>query len=316
MTAPTSLDDVRKLSSVPRAGETQLLVERGAMRSALLAALPHASGDVDSPHSRVRVQMVRDAVVAEDDDAEQWVLLVSACDGWTGGVSRVLVEVEQLAGFGDELLEVDLPLESVRDVLAVFKPPAGRDERQAWLSGDLRLAVSAAETTWEEAGPLIDGKQLTVPRLAPMPEESTEYPDLPRVLVEYLGTSKPLAKPSTVNPGLLARFVASAKAFGDYEVVLRHLDKPRGYVVHVGTAFVGLLQTVNERTADSERRRADKLATRSSAWVEMLEPLRRPVPALPPPATVSSLRPLEVVVDGRDVVSIRRPAAEDEERDA
>lgn len=225
-----------KLHALPAVSGTQILVERGGLRAALQAALPHASSDADSPMSRVRLHLVLEHVDDEDGKRDRWALLVSACDGFTGGVTRVEVhEVEQtvsgaLAG-GEP---VDLPLDSVRDVLSVFKAPTGREDRAAWASESMRLSIDASESSWEEVGAFIDGKQLVVPRLAPLPPDAREYPDLPRTLVDYLTRSEQAQLPAYVNPGLVSRFVASAKALGGGDVVLSHVHGPRGIVVVIG----------------------------------------------------------------------------------
>lgn len=245
----------------------RLLVEarlrRGDVRAALLATVPHAPSDPDHLSSRIRLAFV---------DAET--LVVSACDGTTGGLARVTVSgIDAMSG---ALPTFDLPLDSVKDLLAVFKPPSNADARQAWNDEDLRLELTDRDTTWTESGAFVDGKALTVARLAPLPDDETAYPDLPAVLGHYIAAAHRVDHDVTVNPNLLARFVAAAKAYAGDTVIWRHVYAPRGLVVHIGRAYIGLLLTIHDDTTEEQaKRNRDRMAETLDVWAVRLRALAR-----------------------------------------
>jgi hypothetical protein len=244
--------------------KTEVLIPRGDTRSALAAALPHVGGDPDHVTSRVRLSFV----AAGGDPGVH--LLVSAADGYSAAVSRVyLHEVVQLPA----LAVVDLPVQSVKDVLAVFKPPPGKDARQVWLAESFRLVVDDEDTTWEEAGQLLDGRSLTVPRLAPLPDSETAYPDVPGVLVRTLASPLVEGQAFAVSATLLARVVASAKAHGEGRVDVAHHEPRRGRMF-VWSAGPNLLGAVSPIRLDDDDR-ADERKDRD-AWAAELAPLARP----------------------------------------
>lgn len=244
--------------------KVEVLVPRGAIRAALAAALPHTGANPEHVTSRVRLSFV----TGSGDVGVH--LVVSASDGYTAVASRVwLHEVTQLPS----LAVVDLPVQSAKDVLAVFKPPSGRDDRQVWEHESFRLVVDDEDTTWDEAGQLLDGRSLTVPRVAPLPAAETAYPDVPGVIARALvsvASEKPL---EAVSPTLLARVVTSAKAHGEQRVELerRRLQFKELVVWTAGPNLIGALSVIavdGDGVADVVEIRRD--------WRDQFRQLARP----------------------------------------
>lgn len=233
-------------------------LDRMSTRAALAAALPHLPADGEDQRARVRLTFT------SYRSAPHTQLLVSACDGYTGVVSRVLVdEVLRLPS----LAVVDMPPTSVRDVLAVFKPPSSKDERAAWASGTFRLTVTDEDTTWQETGTLIEGRTLTVPRLAPLPESDTAYPDLPRYLADAI-TAPPAATEATYNPRYLARLTASAKAHSERLQLVAHENVLTTWTVGPHCAgIIGRFRIPDDEVLVGDRITAD--------WRDDLLPLAR-----------------------------------------
>ncbi|WP_163275355.1 DNA translocase FtsK [Cellulomonas iranensis] len=282
------------------APKVEVLAAAGALRAGLLAARPHLPSDPTDERARVRLSFT----TAEFDPHAQ--LLVSASDSYTAVVSRVVLhEVVTLPA----LAVVDLPTESVRDVLAVFRPPSGKDARAAWLSSSLRVVLTADECTVEEAGALVDGKSLTVPVLAPLSESDTAYPDVPGVIARVL-EEPPAMGESCVQPSMLAAALESARAWGGDAIDVT-VHGPSVVTWSVGDVAVGFVAT-HRQDASSLLRRDGHLAD----WRRDLLPLARP--PRPPSdeddaedvdddATTSDsghvlrLRPVRTLVFSRDV---------------
>lgn len=242
------------------APKVEVLAAAGALRAGLLAARPHLPSDPTDERARVRLSFT----TAEFDPHAQ--LLVSASDSYTAVVSRVVLhEVVTLPA----LAVVDLPTESVRDVLAVFRPPSGKDARSAWLSSSLRVVLTADECTVEEAGALVDGKSLTVPVLAPLSESDTAYPDVPGVIARVL-EEPPAMGESCVQPSMLAAALESARAWGGDAIDVT-VHGPSVVTWSVGDVAVGFVAT-HRQDASSLLRRDGHLAD----WRRDLLPLARP----------------------------------------
>lgn len=278
-------------------------VRRGAARQALGAALPHAAADPESHRSRVRIGF------APDGDAETGVVMVvSATDGYTAIVARVPVdEVGTLPDLADF---VDLPLLTVREVMAVFKPPSNKDERSVWVGEPFRVHVAGGEVTWSEPGTLVDDgtKALTAP-IAPALTDAAGYPDVPRAVHAFLAQSLPSeAWGHVVNPQLLGRFVASAKALGDDELAIRPRKAPAGWIVQVGSRCVGVLLPI--RVDETETNRWDFAAER---WREALPPIfspEKPKVELVQPGAGFEVDPVEAILLGDVLTRTALDAAE------
>lgn len=238
----------------------EVLLPAGGSRAALAAARPHLPADPDDQRQRVRLSFT----TADCDAGAQ--VLVSASDAYTAVVSRVeLHEVVTLPA----LAVVDLPPESVRDVLAVFRPPSGRDAKAAWLDSSLRLTITADECTWTEASQLVEGKSLTVPVLAPLPESDTAYPDVPGVLARVL-EEPPSAGESSVQPPMLAAALDSARAWGA-SVIDVTVHGPGVVTWSAGNVVLGFV-TTHRLEREGLMRRDASLAD----WRRDLLPLARP----------------------------------------
>ncbi len=240
--------------------KVEVLAAAGSLRAGLLAARPHLPSEPTDERARVRLSFT----TAEFDPHAQ--LLVSASDSYTAVVSRVVLhEVVALPA----LAVVDLPPESVRDVLAVFRPPSGKDARAAWLSSSLRVVLTADECTVEEAGALVDGKSLTVPVLAPLSESDTAYPDVPGVIARVL-EEPPAVGESCVQPSMLAAALESARAWGGDAIDVT-VHGPSVVTWSVGDVAVGFVAT-HRQDASALLRRDGHLAD----WRRDLLPLARP----------------------------------------
>lgn len=263
----------------------EALLNRFQARAALAAALPHASTDGESVRHRVRLGF------APDPDADAGVVLVvSACDGYTAAAARVRVdEAVTLPELGEF---VDLPIASVRDILGVFKPPRDKDGRLVWNGESFRVTIDDAELTWSEEGSLVDGRALTVPRLAPLAPSETAYPDVPRILVSYLPPdAQPPAPLVVLNPSLMGRFVTSAKAY-EQGVGMVTRSRRSGVVIHVGSLFTGVLLPVY-----LTEREAERVADWPAQWHERLHPIRLPEP--PPDEDAEAAPEVEETPHGR-----------------
>ncbi|NCT90233.1 hypothetical protein GXB85_04595 [Cellulomonas sp. APG4] len=228
-----------------------LYLRNGDLRPALSAVVHHAGADDDDVFGRIRIAL-----------AYPTQAVVSAVDGYTAAAASV--EVPDV--LADELPVIDLPREAVRDVLAVFKPPSGKDDRTQWNAESLRVETTDTEVTFTEAGALIDGKSLTVARWSSPPDR---YPDVPSLLAGALAVTDLDPLQGFVNATLVARFVAAGKAYSE-PLVLRHLARPRGYLVSVGDVFTGLLLGIR---ADEEM--AQRAEDHRDAWTAALTRLSR-----------------------------------------
>ena len=234
---------------------TKFVVRRGDLRAALVSLLPHA-GKVDesAPFGRIRLAPRSDT------------LLVWTADHHTRAVARVMIR-EHLDPGADV---VDLNVDVVRDILAVFKPAGGAEERHRWDDEDQRLEVLDGRITLTDTGALIDGTELTVHSRRSAWDED-EYPDVPASLLPALSRPLAHAETSAVDETLLARFVAAGKAYG--AINLTRLDR-FAFLVTAGDRFAGVLPT-RKLTAEDLDSRTEK----ARSWVDHLSPLVRRPPA-------------------------------------
>lgn len=236
-------------------------IGRASIRCALAAVLPHVGRTQVS--SRVRLTFESDTR-----------LLVSAGDGYTLAAARVEVHYADAL---PELAVLDLEPRSVREILAVFTPPSDKDERAMWNDEAFRLVVTDTEVTMTEESAILDGRSLTVPRLAPLGDDETSYPDAPGHIARFLSAPVAADLATQVNPNLLARFITSAKAYGKdvppLDLVLRKAPSIYGYTVALSSDLVGVLLPIHQ-SEDSAAWNAG-LATE---WARTLHPLGRQVP--------------------------------------
>lgn len=234
---------------------TKFVVRRGDLRAALVSLLPHA-GKVDdsAPFGRIRLAPRSDTLLA-------W-----TADHHTRAVARV--EIREHLDPGADV--VDLNVDVVRDILAVFKPSGGTEERHRWDDEDQRLEVLDGRITLTDTGALIDGTELTVHSRRSAWDED-EYPDVPASLLPALTRPLAHAETSAVDETLLARFVAAGKAYGTLN--LTRLDR-FAFLVTAGDRFAGVLPT-RKLTAEDLDSRAEK----ARSWVDHLGPLVRRPPA-------------------------------------
>ncbi|MBN0039367.1 hypothetical protein JN535_04155 [Cellulosimicrobium cellulans] len=233
----------------------EVLVGRASVRCALAAVLPHVGGTETT--SRVRFTFESGTR-----------LLVSATDGSTLAVARAHVTgVVALP----ELAVVDVEPRSVREVLAVFTPPSGKDDRAMWNEESFGLTVTEDEVSWVERSEILDGRSLTVPRLPDLGDDRS-YPDVPHHLTRFLQAPLSARPDATAAPKLLARFVTSAKAWGDdLQLDLAYRSGPSGFTVQVGDDFAGVLLPIHR---DEERN--EFVARYRDDWITTLTPLARP----------------------------------------
>lgn len=226
---------------------TSMLLARPDLRAALGAVVVHAHADDDHRMHRVRLQ------IASSDT-----VVLSAVDGYTAAAAAV--PADEVAT--DELPVVDLPVQSVRDVLAVFKPPSGKDAQAAWNAAWFRLTVSDDDVTVTEAGAFLDGTTLIVPR---HPAGAEDYPDVAAFLTSALLAGTERDADVHMNAAYLTRFVSAAKIYAE-PLVARPIGKPRGLHITVGDRFTGVLATINpepptlQQTAAAREQWTDRLA--------------------------------------------------------
>lgn len=244
---------------------TALELPRGLVRAAIGAVLPHAGRESeDTPQlGRLRFHVLADEV------------LVWATDHMSSAIARVPID-DHLDDGADGF---DLPAGEAKKVLQVFVPPSSPAIRSMWMDEPLRVEVGEHAVTFTEAGALMDGQALTVPRVVPVGED--RYPDVPRLVHAQLelAAASSAHSDALLNATVLARFASAAKAYDADWPLLRLLtpDSSEVALVQVGTRFLGAL----DRRVDPEHKR-DVARERSAVWAGVLEPLRRPVPVVVP----------------------------------
>lgn len=243
-------------------------VPAGLFRAGLAAVVQHAGRETDdTPDAgRVRVHLTPTH------------LLLWATDRVTAALARVEI-ADVISG---ELDGCDLPVESVRKILAVFTPPSNQDQRQMWVDEPFRVEITAKRVTVTEVGSMVEGESLTVDRIQPAGED--RYPDVPRLLVNAIA-GRDATVPARPDMTSLARFTASAKAYASHLA-----GRPWAYVlagsdlvVRIGTVFLGMCP--NRWAEDPEK--VDRATT---DWTPTLIPLRRPEPVDVAESVVDELR--------------------------
>ena len=225
-------------------------VGRASLRQALAAVLPHV-GDIGD---RDRVRLMA---------ASPERLIVVATDGFSVGTARVFVhDVAALP----ELPVIDLEPRAARELLAVFTPPKDRNAKAIWESEAFRLVATEHTVTVTEESELGDNRVLEVPRL-PDPDS---YPPVLSTLAEHLRAAPSYIDRIGLNPAYLARFIASAKAYGSDRLLItpRHGVRAHGTTFRVDeTDFAGLLlpQHLTEDTTAADRTWAGVLLTLADA---------------------------------------------------
>src|SRR5699024_5533233 len=82
----------------------------------------------------------------------------------------------------EDLDPIDLAVDDVVKILAVFKMPADKDQ---WPNAFVRLTPHGQELTITDAGGLFDGQELTVPA-----HRATDFPDIPAMIGALLTSAR------------------------------------------------------------------------------------------------------------------------------
>ncbi|HEY9251714.1 MAG TPA: hypothetical protein VIP06_03565 [Nocardioides sp.] len=224
---------------------------RASLRQALAAVLPHVGSNPS--FGRVRLLM---------HSAEH--LFAIATDGYSTGVARVAVhEVLELP----ELPCIDIEARTAKELLAVFTPPKDKDQRSVWETESFRVVAMKDQVTVTEESDLADNRRLEVPRLG----EPEYYPLVPEITTAHLRSTPTYTKRVGVNPGYLARFIASSKAYGGEQLLVepRHGAKAKGFTFRVGEDFAGVLLPQHLDPAE--------LAAGDEWWADLLGTLTTPM---------------------------------------
>lgn len=179
---------------------TEFTVPLLALRQALLAVRAHA----DKPGEDLGV--VRLLPGAR-------VLHVMATDRYSMALAKVPIESHA----DGELGQIDLTLDDVAKVLAVFKMPA---DKSMWPGASLRISRSGIEVTFADAGGLFDGQALT----------GTAYD------VEKMPDVRPaigsVMRSEILTPGERAQYALSAKAIVKLGVAAKTYAEPVWAALH------------------------------------------------------------------------------------
>ncbi len=217
---------------------TSVLVEVQDLRDALLAVLPHVPAPKDDP----RLAWVRLRVFAQT-------LEVSATDRHTAALALVSV----LDHGDDDLQDVDLTVEDVRKILAVFK--AGPQGEQV----TIRVEVFDRELRLTDVSGLLTGESLTLQRASAGGEDA--FPDIRKLFAGKLQQGEALVGDVWLNQNLLARFGAAQKAYG-YPLIFeptRNVVALRSpLLVRCGESFLGLVIPVSP---------TEEAAAEARSWV-------------------------------------------------
>lgn len=244
---------------------------RGGLRAALASVLPHTGkASDDTPLlGRMRIQV---------EDSVMWV--------WAADYpSAVVVQISDLDNIDGELDVFDLPADSVRAILAVFRAPSG-ERRQWWNDEPMRLEVTRDNVVLTETGGLVDGQSLRVPRIVADPQQDDRYPDVPRDIRRALAA--PRITRGFVPMAALGRFLAAAKGYSLHGAL--HVQPREGYlVVRSGRDLVGIVHTSDE-PHDYVLERDTEHHSVLGDWSGVLEPLQRPEPVHVPESVVDDLR--------------------------
>lgn len=281
---------------------TVIEVPRGELRAALSAVLPSAGRESEQTPELGRVRL----------HPSPEALLVWATDNLTTALARI----EHPEYFSEVLDTWDMPASAVKKVLQVFMAPSNPDSREMWNDQMMRVEVGEHQVTVTEAGSLVDGQSLTVPRVVTTGED--RYPDVPRVLTA-LG-DRTLEEPGAsvrVNMVALARFASAAKAYSDVLPIVQLVPSHGSglLLVRIGEAFVGSVPaypTADER-GDTLAARAVVIREQTGWWSELLTPLHRPTTIRVDQATVDDLTRQAAVAlaDAGDAVKLHVVRGED-----
>lgn len=255
-----------------------VLVRRGDLRAAIASVLPHAGKETEDTPMLGRLRFV---------PTEQH-LLVWATDYGTSALAaaRITSHVD-----GD-LDTWDLSTQTCKQALAVFQGPTGAEARMMWEDGDLRIELTDEQIILAEVD-TIPGRTrlLRAPRILTAGKDT--YPDVARTIrttLAHLDDADTWALAAEVRDGVISvesmtKLVGSGKA---WDSAVRVTKTSSGYLARCGPRFTAVVpnlaaQHVEEAERATKRARDD--ATRRT-WMEVLEPLLRPLAPAPPPKDV------------------------------
>lgn len=256
-----------------------VLVRRGDLRAAIASVLPHAGKESEDTPLLGRLRFV--------PTAER--LLVWATDYGTSALAdaRITSHVD-----GD-LESWDLSTQSCKQILAVFQGPSGVDARMMWEDGDLRIELTDEQVILAEVD-AIPGRSrlLRIPRVLTAGEDG--YPDVARTIraaLALLEADGSWALAEEVRDGVISvesmtKLVGSGKA---WDSAVRMTRCGRNYLARcAGDRFAAVVPNLaGGHREEAERQTAnarDDAARRT--WMEVLEPLLRPLAPAPPPKDV------------------------------
>ena len=198
-----------------------------AFRQALLSVKVHACRDDDTPD----LQVVR-LLPAADPDRIQ----VMATDRYTAAVATARIVTED-----GEADPIDLAVEDVDKVLAVFKPPADKDIAA---QAEIRVRLTGTEVVFADAGGLFEGQSLTLPAL------ESKLPDVRRVINGALRADTYRdGQALAIADRHAAKFITAAKTYKEpVYFELRHPGTHAQLLTLVGDAFIGVAMPIRPTT--------------------------------------------------------------------
>lgn len=218
---------------------SRFVVDVVDLREGIGAVLPHVSSNKKDD----RLRRMRLTPFGQN-------LEITATDRYTVGLALV-----SLFDPAPEVDVIDLHPEDIAQILAVFTaPPAGEQTL-------VEIRTTSAEITLTDKSGLIDGRSLTLPRMA----TDETFPNLRDLFADRMPGAHPAV--NMVDPdGLrevwwraehLARFRAAERAYGHPLVVTRPLGVL--WLIRCGESFLGLIAPV---------RPDDKAQASARGWAE------------------------------------------------
>lgn len=235
MTTTIDVDDTARFAArLQAAAEGERYAPNGVvvvpllpLRQALLAVKAHAA----PPKSELlALQSVR--ILPGDQDCH-----VVATDRITAALAAVPVEDNTMS----ELDPIDLAVDDVVKILAVFKMPADKDQ---WAEAFVRLTPHDNELTITDAGGLFDGQELTVPA-----HRATDYPDVPALIGSLLTSARASgtlpAQDRALGADTIPKLALATKTYDAHAYIQPTSADPKAtHLVLVGPRFIGIASPV------------------------------------------------------------------------
>jgi hypothetical protein len=256
---------------------TEISVSTKDLAAALRSVVVHASPDKELPMlQRVRLHI-----------GEQ-VVMVMATNRYTVGIG--LVSVWDNA-YDDEGVVLDLPLQTVGEVLHMFKTKDGKGGD----AGDdpLRIRITDRYVVMTDMAGLFPGKEVTWPRVA----EEESFPNLLPMMGRFHAKAGSGSAYALHTAGKLLALFRTASSVYDQPVTLLPTEQDGGaVVVAIGESFVGAIMPIKPSDDQIVEQKAWREAWDRRFGVvdmdtgELIGPAPEPMPEPNPDSPANPLR--------------------------